>query len=262
MNAASPSDAVTVLLEDFRVHHQALLQLESEVGRWTTVYAGALTIGAAASFTEAANAAGKPEVLGDPIRAAALLMLATVNAVYILAVAFKGYQCQLLRLYLHDVVGRRLRQIGDQSFYGWEIWQRTVMCSKDEREGKLEAVRFAFYAFQTLVPLAASGLVLGLFFVYSWPKAVVMARAVFVLVAILSVGAAAAAFSTTKTNAAWRTMVGNDRSLGAKKTWAKMCGKNVSPETSASELTPTAVSPIQEPVASRNADAAQLPPAG
>jgi hypothetical protein len=127
MTASAPADAVTVSLEDFRVHHQALLQLESEVGRWTTIYVGALAIGAAVSFTEVAATSGPATEFANPIRAAAILVLATVNAVYILALAFKGYQCQLLRLYLHDVVGRRLRELSDPSFYGWEIWQRTVM---------------------------------------------------------------------------------------------------------------------------------------
>jgi hypothetical protein len=208
----TPTDA---LLEDFRSHWQALLQIEAEVSRWTTVYAAALVLAAGACFARDTVLAENPEkALANPVVAAALLLLAGVNAVYILALAFKGYQCQQLRLYLYDVLGKRLRELTDAAFNHFELWQRIAFVPPHKR-GRPEPIRLVYYVSQTIVPFTTSVILLGAFWYYRIrPSGGWLAIAAFAAVVLLTCVSTFYAILTSSTNRKWKEIVDAADALG------------------------------------------------
>lgn len=207
------SAALTVLIEDFKARWQHFLNLDNEVNRWTASYA----IGLVVSISWILNSQ-RFDNLNDLFTARNsnnsyfLLSLALVNALYILSLAFKGYQIQQICLYLCVQVGKEIEDITGAPFNSWEIWRRTYF-NQPEQEGRVEWRRRLYYPIVTFLPFVVSATLLGLYFKY-------VARQVgwfdvhnlyFYFVLLINLTAAVLAMSTMGLNKDWEKLVQSRR---------------------------------------------------
>lgn len=192
---------VTSLIEDFKARWQELLNFENENSRWQTLYVTSLILvvswilsnsGKAGKFTNIAEIfEGENSVL--------LLCLAFINAIYTLAMAYKGYQIQEIAQYLYMRIGDIVSDKTDYRFNSWERWRRN-------EEGKPTLIRTIFYAVISILPTLASGVILFLYYKLeyfkpnehrNWINFVFIVVLIFVLVSFFT------ALYTTRMNKVW-----------------------------------------------------------
>jgi hypothetical protein len=155
--------AVSALLEDFRARWQELLNYESEVSTWSTLYYTAflLTIGwILGRKRDEVDSLFRTHTGITPFL---VLSIALINAVYILAIAFKGYRIQQNALYLYDVVGKRITRITGEPFNTWDDWRRDHL----SRTGT--GTYYSYYLLVSVLPFLVSGLILGAYRHYEKP---------------------------------------------------------------------------------------------
>jgi hypothetical protein len=155
--------AVSALLEDFKARWQELLNFESEVGTWSTLYYTAflLTIGWVLGK--------KRREVDDLFKVHAgitpflVLSVALINAVYILAIAFKSYRIHQNALYLNEVIGKRITQLIGQPFNTWDQWRHEHISYTGS------GIYYSYYFLLSVLPLLVSGLILGSYWHYERP---------------------------------------------------------------------------------------------
>lgn len=152
--------AIAVLLEEFKARWQQLLYLESVVNRSISLYASALIVTIAWILGNTRYTS-----LGEMVRESSnsylVLALAALNSVFIQGIAFKGYQIQLVALYLYEHPGERLRKLSGESFNEWEEWRRRDSRARDH-------LRVFYYLSLTLMPFATSASLLVMHWYFLW----------------------------------------------------------------------------------------------
>lgn len=200
--------AVTALLEEYKARWQQLLNLDSEVNKWTASYVIALVIGISWVL-------GSERIKGlDELFSARnydntyfILSLALINAAYSLSLAFKGYQVQQISFYLHTVVGKDIVRLTGVPFNLWEVWRRASFCTAG-RIGKSEWRRAVYYPIITLLPFAVSVSILWIYRRYAgtqlrWSDP---HNIYFYCVVTINIIAASIAFSTIGFNTRWKQL--------------------------------------------------------
>lgn len=161
---------VTTFLEDFKARWQELLNFENENSRWQTLYVTALVLVVAWILSNSGEGAGcKYKNIADIFKgdnSFLLLSLALINAIYTLAMAYKGYQVQEIAQYLYKEIGTIIsrKALSDKAlaeFNTWEKWRR------DER-GKPVFIRRFYYIIIGILPTAVSVTILVLYFYYGY----------------------------------------------------------------------------------------------
>ncbi len=150
---------VSTLLEDFKARWQELLNFENENGRWQTLYVTALILVISWVLSNSGES-GKYKNIADIFsgdNSFLLLGLALVNAIYTLAMAYKGYQIQEIAQYLYANVGNMIADKTSNTFNSWEEWRRN-------KQGKPVLIRTVFYSIIGILPTAVSGTILSLYY--------------------------------------------------------------------------------------------------
>lgn len=154
---------VSALLEDFRARWQELLNFESEVSTWSTLYYSAFILTIGWILGRKRNEVDELFKTHTGIIPFLVLSVALINAVYILAIAFKGYRIQQNALYLYDIVGKRITRLTGEPFNTWDDWRREHV----SRTGS--ATYYSYYLLISAVPFLVSGLILGAYRHYEKP---------------------------------------------------------------------------------------------
>jgi hypothetical protein len=204
----SNEQTVSTLLEDFKGRWQELLNFESEVSRWFTLYLTA-TIAVFGWVMGNKDFTSVQALLKehDGLNAVLVLSLALLNAVFVLALAFDGYRIQQIGQYLYSHVGLRLTKLTGEPFNIWEDWRRFLI-SKSGRYGP-EWVRVVYYACLGAVPVAVSFLIIGVYWKFegktqSWTSGHnLYAYAVTIITCFI----AYASISTARQNAQWEKLI-------------------------------------------------------
>lgn len=208
MNARE-SAALMVLTEDFKARWQHFLNLDNEVNKWTASYAIALVVSISWILnSQRFNGLDELFTARNFNNSYFILSLALVNAVYILSLAFKGYQIQQICLYLCAQVGKEIEDITGAPFNSWETWRRTYFNSP-EHQGRVEWRRKLYYPIVTFLPFVASVTVLGLYIKYvgrqvGWLD---VHNLYFYFVVLINATAGVLAASTMGLNKDWEKLV-------------------------------------------------------
>lgn len=154
---------VSTLIEDFKARWQELLNFENENSRWQTLYVSALILVVSWVLSNSGET-GKYKSIreiftGD--NSYLLLSLALINAIYTLAMAYKGYQIQEIAQYLFKNTGNNISGKIPIEFNSWERWRR-------DEKGSPRFIRTFFYFTISILPTAVSSTILGLFYCYRY----------------------------------------------------------------------------------------------
>lgn len=154
---------VTALLEDFKARWQELLNFENENSRWQTLYVTALILVVAWILSNSGESS-KYKNIADIFKgdnSFLLLSLALINAIYTLAMAYKGYQIQEIAQYLYKDIGNIVSNKTLVKFNSWERWRR-------DETGKPVFIRSFYYSVIGILPTAVSVTILILYFYYAY----------------------------------------------------------------------------------------------
>jgi hypothetical protein len=150
---------VTTLLEDFKARWQELLNFENENSRWQTLYVTALMLVIGWILSNSGEA-GKYRTIAEIFKgdnSFLVLSLALVNAIYTLAMAYKGYQIQEIAQYLYNNIGTAISEHAEIHFNSWEKWRR-------DEKGKPILIRSVYYSIIGILPTAVSATILALYY--------------------------------------------------------------------------------------------------
>lgn len=128
--------AVAALGEEYKARMTQILALDLEVHRWSASYLVALVVGIGWALGSDKIKSLSNLFIDDSGGAKydncyLILSIATVNALYILWMALKGFQTQQLYLYLYSVTGKQISGLISKDYNSYEVWRRSdVFCSK------------------------------------------------------------------------------------------------------------------------------------
>jgi hypothetical protein len=201
--------AVAALLEDFRSRWQELLNFESEVSRWFTLYVTAV-IAVIGWFMGNTSFEGDVQRLlkgHDGLNSLLVLALALLNAVYVLALAFNGYRIQQIGQYLYGHVGVRVTELTKERFNVWEEWRRHSQ--DDPRVYGPERIRKVYFIAVGAIPILVSILLIGIYWWFEgWTQSLLSGHNLFSYIVVLTTAANAyVSYSTTAQNAQWQTLI-------------------------------------------------------
>lgn len=200
--------AVTSLIEDFKARWQELLNFENENSRWQTLYVTALILVVGWVLSNSGESVGaKYRSITDIFNGEnsyLLLCLAFINAIYTLAMAYKGYQIQEIAQYLYSILGSVVSEKTASPFNSWEKWRR-------DKEGKPIFVRTIFYFIIGVLPTAVSGTILALFYYNEFKYPISSAINLFsYFVTIFVILSLVTALLTTRMNKRWEIILKDD----------------------------------------------------
>ncbi len=165
---------VTSLLEDFKARWQELLNLENENNRWQTLYVTALMLVIGWIMNSSKDYQSFQDLFDKGNNAVFILTLAGINAIYALAMAYRGYTIQEIALYLYTITAKNINQILDRNqerleidaemkdrFNAWEQWRRSS-------KGTPKWTRVLYYPIVSILPLLVSFTVLFLYWFYEF----------------------------------------------------------------------------------------------
>lgn len=195
---------VSSLIEDFKARWQELLNFENENSRWQTLYVTALILVVSWILSNSGET-GRYKKISDIFsgdNSYLLLSLALINAVYTLAMAYKGYQIQEIAQYLYAKIGDNIFDRTSIEFNSWERWRR-------DEKGSPKFIRNIYYFIIGILPTAVSATILGLFYNYRYPvndpnewlNAFFYFVSLFVLLSLIT------ALSTTRMNNKWNDIL-------------------------------------------------------
>ena len=155
---------VSSLIEDFKARWQELLNFESENSRWQTLYVTALILVISWVLSNSGESGKYKKIreIFDGDNSYLLLSLAVINALYTLAMAYKGYQIQEIAQYLYENIGSQISSKTSIEFNSWERWRRN-------ETGSPKFIRTIYYVPISLLPTAVSTAILGLFYYHRYP---------------------------------------------------------------------------------------------
>lgn len=195
---------VASLTEDFKARWQELLNFENENSRWQTLYVTALILVISWVLSNSGQE-GKYGNIGELFRGENsyfLLSLALINAVYTLAMAYKGYQIQEIAQYLFTRIGNNISPRIGTEFNSWERWRR-------DETGSPTLVRTIFYFIIGILPTAVSGTILILYFNYEWAHAPTRLNWFAIFVSLFVLMTLLTALWTMRMNAKWNIILGS-----------------------------------------------------
>ncbi len=155
---------VSSLIEDFKARWQELLNFENENSRWQTLYVTALILVISWVLSNSGET-GKYKNIREIFNgdnSYLLLTLALINALYTLAMAYKGFQIQEIAQYLYENISTKISDRISVEFNSWERWRR-------DETGSPKFIRMFYYIPISLLPTAVSATILGLFHFYRYP---------------------------------------------------------------------------------------------
>lgn len=209
--------AVSALVEEYKARMTQIFALDLEVHRWSASYLVALVVGigwALGSDKIKSLSNLFIEDNGGPKydNCYLILSVATINALYILWMALKGFQTQQIYLYLYSVTGKQISELIERKYNSYEVWRRSQVFCSTKRKGNLDWRRSFFFTAFTVLPFGISFSILWMYgqfvafsdsvsvndlFVHRFQIAIYIAVIVFHLVI------AGVALSTTKLNMLW-----------------------------------------------------------
>lgn len=195
---------VTSLIEDFKARWQELLNFENENSRWQTLYVTALILVISWVLSNSGET-GRYKKISEIFKednSYLLLTLALINAVYTLAMAYKGYQIQEIAQYLYTNIGNKINDKTSIEFNSWERWRR-------DKTGNPKFIRNVYYFIISILPTAVSGTILGLFYNYRYPvtEPEEWLNAFFIFVSVFVIFTLVTALSTTLMNNQWNKIL-------------------------------------------------------
>lgn len=198
---------VSSLIEDFKARWQELLNFENENSRWQTIYVTALILVISWVLSNSGETGRYKSIRGifEGDNSYLLISLALINAIYTLAMAYKGYQIQEIAQYLYVNIGSKISDRIPAEFNSWERWRRN-------ETGTPKLIRTFFYIIIGVLPTAVSTTILSLFYFYRYPvndsnewlNAFFYLASVFVLISLLI------AFYTTTMNNKWESILARE----------------------------------------------------
>lgn len=195
---------VSSLIEDFKARWQELLNFENENSRWQTLYVTALILVISWVLSNSGEGEKYRNIsdifIGD--NSYLLLALALINAVYTLAMAYKGYQIQEIAQYLYTNIGEKISEKTLIEFNSWERWRR-------DETGSPVYIRTIFYIIIGILPTAVSTTILGLYFYhrYNSEQALHPINIFFYFVSLFVFMSLITALSTTRMNSKWEEIL-------------------------------------------------------
>ena len=167
---------IAVLLEDFKARWQELLNLASENNRWQTLYVTALMLVIGWIINISKDYESIEAIFDKGNNSIFILVLAGINAIYTLAIAYRGYNIQEIGLYLYTNTAKKINErIGNKNtateilsevediFNSWERWRRST-------DGTPKWIRFLFYPVVSILPLLVSFTILYLYWFYKFDE--------------------------------------------------------------------------------------------
>ena len=193
---------VNSLTEDFKARWQELLNFENENSCWQTLYVTALILVISWVLSNSGET-GKYkniEAIFSGDNPYLLLPLALINAIYTLAMAYKGYQIQEIAQYLFKHIGSNISGKISVEFNSWERWRRN-------ETGTPVFIRSFYYTIIGVLPTAVSSTILILFCYYRYNNSTRGLIYFFYFVVVFVIVSLLAAFSTTGMNSKWNEIL-------------------------------------------------------
>jgi mRNA-degrading endonuclease RelE of RelBE toxin-antitoxin system len=193
---------VNSLTEDFKARWQELLNFENENSRWQTLYVTALILVISWVLSNSGET-GKYkniEAVFSGENPYLLLPLALINAIYTLAMAYKGYQIQEIAQYLFKHIGSNISDKISVEFNSWERWRRN-------ETGTPVFIRSFYYFIIGILPTVVSLTILILFFHYRYNNSTTGLKNFFYFVVVFVFVSLLAALSTTGMNSKWNEIL-------------------------------------------------------
>lgn len=225
---------IAVLTEELRTRWQQLIQWDESVDKWMASYAIALVVGVSWILgTERVGDLAQFFQQRNSNNGYFILALAVVNAVYLLSIAFKGYQHNQLRIYIFTNITGPLNEISNLEANQWEKLHR--------RKGKPEWRRLFYYPIMTTAPFGVSVVVLIMYYLYvgskhGWFNPHNLA---FYFAVLLNIAALVLSLSSTKLNKKWKEVIDAQGQRKARRNEATGERTLFETGTQANELTPS-----------------------
>ena len=143
---------IGLYVEDFKARWQELMNFENENNRWTTLYVTALLLVIGWILNNSTKYGSLKNLYAESDNAYFIMAIAIVNALYTLAMAFKGYQIQQIAQYQYEFLGDRIWKLSDTPFNEWERYRREVFST---RRGP-EPLRAAYFLLISSLPTIVS----------------------------------------------------------------------------------------------------------
>jgi hypothetical protein len=207
------SAIVAVLTEEFKTRWHQLIELDNDVNRWMSSYSIALVVGI--SWLLSSERIGDLRELFSQRNyhnSYFILSLALINAAYILALTFKGYQIQQLRFYIDRKICAPLNKLVRITANEWEKWHRTEFTKSPRRKGKPEWRRVLYYPIITILPFGVSVSILWTYYEYAstdlgWLNP---HNLYFYFVILINLVAVVLSVSTAGFNKKWKEIINQD----------------------------------------------------
>lgn len=155
--------ALTALLEDFKFGWQRLLNFENENSRWISVYASALIIGLF-WLLSSKDFLNIQDMIQHGQNKYILLGLACVNSIYILSLAWRGYQFHLLAIFLYEKISPQISILSEVRFNTWWESRRPNKVSYPS----IDHIVVIYYVLISVLPFTITGLILFHYYSFSW----------------------------------------------------------------------------------------------
>ena len=157
---------IGLYVEDFKARWQELLNFENENNRWTTLYVTALLLVIGWILNNSSKYGSLRNLYAESDNAYFIMSIAVVNALYTLAMAFKGYQIQQIAQYQYEFLGERIWKISHTPFNEWERYRREIFST---RRGP-EPLRVAYFFLISSLPTIVSYTIIILYWGFEWQR--------------------------------------------------------------------------------------------
>jgi hypothetical protein len=157
---------IGLYVEDFKARWQELLNFENENNRWTTLYVTALLLVIGWILNNSSKYGSLKNLYAESDNAYFIIGIAIVNALYTLAMAFKGYQIQQIAQYQYEFLGDRIWQLSATPFNEWERYRREIFSA---RRGP-EPLRAAYFVLISSLPTIVSYTIIILYWAFEWQR--------------------------------------------------------------------------------------------
>jgi hypothetical protein len=236
---------VAALLEDYKSRWQELLNFEAEINRWFTLYVTAVIAVIGWFMGNASFTSVQPFLKNhDGLNSILVLILAMLNAVYILALAFNGYRIQQIGQYLYSHVGTRITAVSGEPFNVWEEWRRHY--TSDPNAYGPEVIRKFYFASLSLIPVLVSVLLIGIYWYFEGRTQAILSghNLLSYAVMVITIAIAFTAVSTAAQNVQWQRLIERrfreEAALGIKRSFDEQPPNSDSVPQSVAALPPSA----------------------
>jgi hypothetical protein len=202
---AEADPRIDVLLADYQARHEDVRDIDKSIDIWTTLYFSALFLALGWLITQAGGGlATRLAADASGFQRFGILILALINAAFVLGITEKSSSVHRRTRYLHSHLGARIEDIGGWNPADWERFRRFNL--KEPSWGKQ-----LYYGLAVAIPLAVSAFLLQLYFqsisgVYSTRSSVSWLVLGWVAIAAVSACGVAAIAASVTASRIWRDM--------------------------------------------------------